>query len=287
MTFRHLVREPFVAFLLLGTAVFFAEHLLVNPAEGQTIRITLKQQARLAEGWAAQWGRPPSPAEFERLIDAEVRERIYYREALSMGLDRDDTIIRRRLVQKLEFLIEDKLPQPTESDLREFLETHAARYEEPPAYRFRHVYFSPDRHADAAAAATSALQRIESKSVDAGADLGDRFPVALDSGPLSAPRVARDFGASFADRLAALPPGRWSGPVESGYGMHLVYLDERRQAARPAFEKLVDELSRDYLYEERARLADRTYVGMKANYSVKVEPPLLLSTSAKTRSTGD
>ena len=207
------------------------------------IELTLDDLRQLQMGFAAQWERQPTPEELSGLVENRVREEILYREALAMGLDKDDDIVKRRMAQKMQFLAEDvaNAHEPTTAELQAWFEKNGDKFALPGRITFRHLYFSPDRrgrqaHDDAVKVlAKVAGQPEDSKSAAALADpfmfqdyYADRSPELL----------AKDFGSQFAQAVFKLKPGSWQGPVESGYGWHLVFVDSFTSGRLPAFEEV-------------------------------------------------
>ena len=227
------LREPLVHFLLLGGALFlYFEWRGGSGGPGSSrIVITSGLIEHLASGFARTWQRPPTDAEIKGLVDDYVKEEIATREAVGMGLDRDDTIIRRRLRQKLEFFVEDAATSsvPTDADLKAWLDKHADSFRGEAQLSFRQVYVSPHkRGASAGADVEKLLARLRAQGVRATTDgLGDASMLPTEQ-PLAPIReVARSFGDEFAQELMKIEPGQWKGPVESPYGLHVVLIRER------------------------------------------------------------
>jgi parvulin-like peptidyl-prolyl isomerase len=269
------LREPLLQFLALGLVLFIAYHEFdqtVGPLPGR-IELTADDLRQLGISWVAQ-GRPaPSPEQMQSLIDAWVREQILYREALALGLDKDDTIVRRRMAQKMEFLFEDvaALHEPTTDELRAWFEKNAERFTLPARATFRHLYFSPDgRGARARADAAAALEKIAGKSMNApeAMALGDRFMFQDYYADRAPDDVAKTFGPGFARALFQLAPGAWGGPIESGYGWHLVWVDSMTPARVPAFEEVESDVKTAWLEERRTELRGKTYEAMRKRYEV-------------------
>ena len=150
-----LLREPLLIFLVLGALLFGLYTLVKDQSQGSSdalrIQVTAADVDQLSVRWQRQMGRPPRPEELQGLTDNFVREEVLVREALALGLDRDDTGIRRRLVQKMNFLVEDLalLNEPTDADLSDYFEQHPEIYRLPPRISFTHIYFSRDQRGDA------------------------------------------------------------------------------------------------------------------------------------------
>lgn len=233
---------------------------------------TVAEPVRIGEGdlrwlkqtWSSQWLREPTADELKGLVDDLLNEKVMAREAQEMGLDKDDTIIRRRLAQKLKFLVEDtaQLAEPTEAELRQFYAANPAHFETPGKLSFRLVYFNPEHRKDAAADATAALGALSANVADDSIE-GDRLLLGDSFADTDEQALSGMFGADFAREVVALEPGGWRGPVKSGYGFHLVLVTQRTATTPKPFETVKDavlaewrsakqtELSREYLAELR------------------------------------
>lgn len=271
------LREPLLQFLALGLLLFGA-YQEINPsaepvARTGRIELTADDLRQLGISWVAQ-GRPaPSTEQMQSLVDARVREEILYREALALGLDRDDAIVRRRMAQKMEFLFEDvaALHEPTTDDLRAWFEENADRFTLPARVTFRHLYFSPDRRgARARADAAAALEKIADRSMNSpeATAVGDRFMFQDYYGERAPDDVAKTFGPGFARALFQVAPGAWAGPIESGYGWHLVWVDSMTPARVPAFEEVEPDVKTRWLEDQRGKLRQGAFDAMRARYEV-------------------
>lgn len=272
---KRLVREPLVHFGVLGALLFVLyDGVAGREPSPDRIVVDAARVEQLALGFTRVWQRPPTRSELEGLIEDFVREEVYYREALAMGLDRDDTIVRRRMRQKLEFLSEDLLAvdAPADADLDAWLAAHAADYRLEPRAALRQVYLSRERHGvETAATAERLLDRLR-----AGADpmeLGDAslLPASL---PLSPQReIARHFGDAFASEVMSLDVGRWVGPVESAFGLHLVLVEEREPGRDPRLEEVRAAVERDWSAARRKEANAAFYEALRERYEVSVEMP--------------
>jgi peptidyl-prolyl cis-trans isomerase C len=266
-----MLREPLFHFLAIG-ALIFAAYGFFGADEGDTRRIEIGpgQIDRLTEVFAAQWRRPPTEAELGGLIDQQIEEEVLYREAVALGLDRDDTIVRRRLAQKMQFLIEDTAaaPEPTDAELEAFFDAHVADFQVAPYLSFTHVYFSSDRRADAQAHALRQLAGMV--DVDRAPDRGDAFMLNYDYADVSRDDIARLFGVEFAERLFELPVGSWQGPVRSGYGFHLVRIVTKTVPPPPVYAEVRDAVLSAWLDAERRRTNTDTLEKIKASYEIVV-----------------
>jgi len=282
---KKLLREPLVHFLLLGTLLFAAYGGPVKRAASEPPKIVVSQFQidHLTEGFARTWLRAPTAEELEGLIRDYIREEVYYREAMAMGLDRDDTIIRRRLQQKLEFLSENisDFTPPTDEELRAFLRDHPDRFRLDRRFTFHQVYLSPERHRDSLAGdAGELLRQLRSSSSDASR-LGDPSLLEHRFVNVEANEVAKQFGEKFARALNDLALGEWQGPVESSYGLHLVFVDERTERRSPALEDVRDAVRREWLNVRRLESNRKFYDGLRKRYTISIEPAPAITSDTK------
>ena len=278
---KKLLREPLVHFLLIGAGLFLLSRVVGSQGGDSSGRITITPAhvERLLATWSRLRMRPPTVEELKGLVEAEIKEEVYYREAMAMGLDRDDTIIRRRLQQKLEFLAEDVVAgaRPTDAELQAFLDQHAEKFRNEARVAFRHVYLSRDRRGDAADRdAKSLLARLDApggRRSSAAEATGDPLPLPADLELERQSEVAKLFGADFAARLIELPVGRWAGPVESGYGLHLVLVRERTEGRPATLAEARDAVEREWLAARRQQFNDEFYRRLREKYIVTVALP--------------
>lgn len=258
--------------LALGLLVFAVHRAVAPPDPGRAIVLSAALRQGLRQELQRRSGVPPGPADeaaaLERWLDDEVR----YREALRLGLERGDVIVRRRLVQKMEFLTEDLEParEPTDAELAAQLAAHPERWAEPARVTLEHVFASRQRHGGAAATVAAAWRQ----ALDAGADpaaLGDPFLRGREFPRHSEAQLASVFGAAFAARAVGLAAGGWVGPVASSYGEHLVRIRERHEARQPALAEVRDAVRRDWLAGERERLDRTAMARLRAAYAIRVE----------------
>ena len=276
---KKLLREPLLHFLILGAGLFVLFYQVSDPDSDQPNRVVVSQAdvERLSSQWQRQWKRPPTKAELDGLIESYIRETILYREALALGLDQNDVIIRRRLGQKLEFLFKDLAEQiePNEEELAEFLEKHSDRYTDPGRYSFTHIYFNRDnRGSSANDAAQNALNRLHTEEgvIDVS-QIGDRFLYQYQFDNQTPAQISRIFGNTFAESLTGLKPNQWVGPVESGYGLHLVYIDRRTEPRRLPLEEIKEKVRWDVLAERRQEIDRAFYNELRKKYDVVIENP--------------
>lgn len=265
---QRLLKEPLVYFLLAGAAIFVLGGLAPANDADYRIEITAAERARLSDQWQAQMGRVPTAQELEGLIEQWIREEIYYREALRLGLDNNDTIIRRRLAQKLTFLTEDVATgsEPTRAQLQQFYQEHSDRYTVPERFSFRHRYFSSDRRADAEADARAALTAAEAGD---GSAAGDPFMLQMAYVQRSEREIAELFGREFAATLRELPAGGgWRGPIASAYGWHIVIVEQRVAARLPGYDEVARRVAIDYQQDLRRQANENYYQSLRDRYEI-------------------
>jgi hypothetical protein len=260
--------------------VLFAVYAWVGGDEAgapdRRIVVNAADVAQLGELWLKRWGRPPTPEELDSLVDSRVREEVLYRHALALGLDRDDTVVRRRLAQKIEFLFQDlsELVQPSPQDLAGYLAAHEDRFREPERLTFSHVYVSRDRRGEAAEAeAERILAELRQASPD-GAHAGYGDPLALPSrySDVDHAGIARAFGTDFADRVVELEAGAWHGPLESAYGVHLVFVQTRSESRLPGLAEIEAEVRSEWSAARRRETNEAAFAKLLESYEVVVEP---------------
>ena len=278
---KRLLREPLVHFLLLG-AVLFGAYAYAERAHGTIqqsttqIRLTVDDISQLVSVFRAQWRRDPTPEELRALVEDRVREEVLYREAVALGLDKDDTIVRRRMAQKLQFIIEDAPREPRRQELETWYAANSDRFARPPRVSFRHLYFSPDRRGTRARSdALAALTKLAGQPEDAplAATLGDAFMFLDYYRDRESEFLGKEFGPNFALAVGKLPPGSWQGPVESGFGWHLVFVDTLIPGRVPAFEEVEDDAKRAWLGEQKTQAWENAYRDMRAKYTVLLPAP--------------
>ena len=271
-----IIREPLLHFLFLGGGLF----LLFNVMNGEMVdkpnRIVVSQGqvALLATNFARTWERPPSDEEMQLLIDNYLLDEVYYREALALGLDEDDNVIRRRLRQKLGFILEDTaaLLDPDDKELTAYMDAHAEQFRVQPQVSFRQVYLSMDTRSDIDADASEILARLQ-----AGEDpqlLGDRIMLADAYTLASRDDIKRRFGEGFAHQLMRVTPGDWAGPLTSGFGGHLVLITENKPGRMPELAEVKEEVKREWLLARTEELKQNTFRKLLENYEVVMQEPM-------------
>jgi hypothetical protein len=271
---KKLHKEPLLHFLIIG-ALIFVVFSIVNKEEaavsGNKIVVSSAEIERLSDNWSKKWNRPPTETELKGLVESYIREEVYYREALALGLDQNDRILRRRLMQKMEFLSNDlaELNQPDDTALNKYFVDNQDKYKLPARVSFTHIYFSLDKR--------GAKTAEDAKSVLSGLDAlrsperGDRFMLEYDFVQETPSEVARLFGSGFAEQLFTLETNTWQGPVESGYGLHLVRISEKIDSRIPELASVIDKVRTDFMFEQRQKMNKEIYEKFKERYEIVVE----------------
>jgi hypothetical protein len=276
---KRFLKEPLLHFLLLGAAIFVAYSFVSKRSSGEPgkIVITQGQIEHLATGFAKTWQRPPTVEELAGLVRDRVREEVYCREALALGLDKDDTIIRRRLRQKMEFVSDDIAAQtePSDEELSAYLKAHPDSFRVERQFTFSQVYLNPEKHGENLA--RDAVQMLAQLNHDGGkidiSALGDSFLLEHRFEAAPASEVAKQFGEKFTAKLGELPPGQWQGPIESGYGAHLVFVSERTEGRLPALADVREAVSREWANARRLEGNEKFYQELLKRYRVTIERP--------------
>ncbi|MBW1753117.1 MAG: peptidyl-prolyl cis-trans isomerase [Deltaproteobacteria bacterium] len=267
-------KEPLLHFLIIG-AVIFVVFTIVNKegaaVSGNKIVVTATEIERLSGNWSKKWNRPPTETELKGFVESYIKEEVYYREALALGLDQNDTILRRRLMQKMEFLSNDlaELNQPDESALNKYFLENQEKYRSPARVSFTHIYFSLDKR--------GAMALEDSKRVLAELDVprvperGDSFMMEYDFVQETPFEVARLFGSGFAEQLFTLETNTWQGPVASGYGLHLVLISEKIDSRMPKLASVIEKVRTDWMFEQRQKMNKEIYEKFKERYEIVVE----------------
>jgi hypothetical protein len=276
---KGFLREPLVHFLVLGALLFALDAWLrppSSPAQQGEIVVGEARIRNLAQNFRRTWQRPPTRAELEGLVETHIREEVMVREALALGLDRDDAIIRRRLQQKVEFVSEEAAASvaPTDEDLAQYMAAHPDAFRTDARVSFAQVYLDPRKRGAALAGDAKRLLEQLNRGEPDLSKLGDSL-MLLESRYGNAPQaeVARLFGAGFAEALVTQPVGRWTGPVESGYGVHLVKVESLVPGGLPPLAEVRPLVLREWANARRQELSKALYDKLRSKYRIVVKMP--------------
>jgi peptidyl-prolyl cis-trans isomerase C len=279
--FKRALHEPLLHFLLIGLALFVVYRYMNRGQSGDVnhqILISLDDIRQLDISFVSQWHRQPTPEEFRGLVEGFIRQEVLYREGLAMGLDKDDTIVKRRMAQKMEFLAEDVASshQPTAEELKTWYSRNPQKFALADRATFRHLFFGFDqRGAKAQADAQAALVKLAAAPEDSrlAKSMTDPFMFQDYYGDRAPDQLAKEFGPTFALGLYKLKPGSWQGPIESGYGWHLVWIESITPGRIPAFEEVEPDVKTAWLADQKAIEWRKAYAKMRAKYEVVAPQP--------------
>lgn len=282
--YRVLSKEPLLHFALIGAVVFGGYHWLngrlPEADKAEPIHIGEGDIQWLKQTWASQWLRDPTAEELSGLVNDLVGEQLLAREAEAMGLGENDTIIRRRLAQKLKFVIEDtvQLAEPTEDELRQFYASHKASFATAGTVSFKQIYLNPEQRREPMADATALLAEMRSKG-NGDTVAGDRLLLGDDFQRMENSALSGMFGAEFANQVFALEPGSWKGPIKSGYGLHLVMVTEHVPAESSPFDIVRDAIVTQWRNSQQNDLSRAYLEGLRKKYGVQYDegPKALLA----------
>jgi len=272
---QRIAREPLVRFMALGGLIFLVAHVVDRERESSARQIVIDSQLerRIIGISEAQNGFVPDAEQLKVLVQGYVNDEMLYREALRVGLDRDDEIIRRRLIQKMEFLERDlaTVAPPGDPVLHAYYDSHPTLFVAPAAVSFEQIFFSSDRDGQARAQvrAQRVREEILAKAPIPTSSFGDGFPISIPSGQITRGEAAGIFGATAViDTLFTAPEGQWSAPVRSGYGWHLVKVIHRREPLRLPFEAVREQVRENYLNDQSRAAERRQLEALRARFQV-------------------
>jgi peptidyl-prolyl cis-trans isomerase C len=272
-------KEPLVLLLLLGVGIYggwrFSQSRALGVEEA-TIHVSAGQIEGMVAQWEQRWNRPPTREEIDGLIQRYVRDEMLYRQAVAMGLDKNDPVARLRTVQKLEFLTNDlaDAQQPSDADLKQYFADNEASYRSPDLISFFHVFFNPDARKNATLLdAEAELEKLRAAGEPDPAVLvvGDRFMGRSHFVSVDETGVAREMGAGFAESVMKLEPGQWHDPVLSGFGVHLVYVYGFQEGVVQPFDAVENQVLAAWHEEKREEMNARFLEGLRARYEIVID----------------
>ena len=289
----RVLKEPLLHFLVLAAGLFvLSRSFSETPSaeEPDTMVVSEQRINSLILIFRRTWQRPPTQQELDGFVEDYIKEEVFYREALAMGLDQNDTLIRRRLRQKLEFLAEDMADavEPTDQQLQQYLDEHPDTFRVERRATFSHVFLSQERRGDSLsvdAAQLLAKLRSTDGSVDP-VELGDPSLLPHDYKNLREGEIPNLFGREFGAKLFATEPGAWSGPIESAYGLHLVLLHDKTEGRVPKLDEVREAVRRDWYAARRAASKEEFFQALRQKYKVVVEKPDFASANETTPESG-
>lgn len=271
------LRDPLVHFLIGGLGLFALYAVIGKSGDVESRRIVIDKDAvaALVSQYEATWQRPPTQQQLTDLVNDHVREEVLYREGLSLGLDRDDAVVKRRVSQKVEVLSEEYGDRkvPDDRALQTYLEAHGDLYRRPGTYSFDQILLVPDRHPDMAGAIASVREQLSSGARPG--ELGDRGLLPARFVDASQPVIIRDFGKSFVLALDKLGEKGWSGPVRSSLGVHLVRLTAHKPGGVPGLDQVKGQVAEDMEEDRRKAAAESYFRQARQNYNIEIDKSAL------------
>lgn len=271
---KKLLKEPLFHFLLLG-GLIFALYGMVNRSvdDDNTILIDDFDMNNIIASWEMQWKRIPTDEELKNLIQQNIKQEIFYQEALKMKLDHNDEIIKRRLAQKMQFLSNDlaSINEPSDEELQKYYDIHFTDYLTPYTFSFYQIVFSPDNRQDPQGDAEHMISQIKNLPIAEVETKGDALPFPFFYENANAEKLNRQLGLDFSTSMEPLETGSWVGPIESGFGYHLIYLTEKTGPQIPELGNVKDDLLRDMEYDNQKKLNDLIFEELKKNYSIEFD----------------
>ncbi|MGZ5477604.1 MAG: peptidylprolyl isomerase [Thermoanaerobaculia bacterium] len=272
-----LLRDPLLHFVIAGAILFAGNELMnrseLNPSAIEYVHIGEGEIRWLKDTFANQWQRPPTEDELRGLVAAFLEEELFAREAKALGLDQNDTIVRRRLAQKLTFLVDDtsRIVEPTDEELRRFYHTNAERFRGQARITFSQLFFNPEKRQHAESDARAALVSISATGSDDAAAMGDSIPLENEFYEVDEQAVSNVFGADFARAIFLLKLGSWTGPVKSGYGVHLVRVIDLSPATLRPFGEVRQKILEEWRHQQEVE-AKAAYLGkLREKYGVVID----------------
>ena len=284
------LKEPLFHFLLIGMGIFLLYGLIANVPvdEKNSINVSVSHIDRMVSLWEKRWQRPPTQEEFNGLVKQYINEEVLYREALAMGLDKNDPVVRRRMAQKVKFISENIITIDTPSDdvLQTYLDTHASKYQLAGEITFRHIYFNPAKH-DVSMEDEAKKLLTKLLDVNSGIDVnnvGDSFLHGTTFTNLKEFELNRLLGEEFTQELFKQAVGKWAGPLTSGYGLHIIYIESKTATQTVSLEMAKQSVLKDWMSDERKKANEAFVLNLREQYDVNIAKPcstLLLQKSAK------
>ncbi len=264
------LREPFLHFIVLGIALFVAFSWL-NPSIDNANRIVIEENTirALSLQFQAKWKREPSPQELEGLVDNYITTEVYAKEAMALGLDQNDPLIKKRLRQKMEYMSENAMSlfKPSDDVLKQYFENNKSTYMREPVFSFTQIYINPDKHKDNI---SNHVLEVREKLLKKLSVSSDTSLLPRDYSQLSAYQIDRELGMGFSEQLISLELGQWSEPIPSGVGLHFIKLIERDVGKLPDFEVVRDEVIRDYSFQKRKATLEEQKALLLSKYDIEV-----------------
>ncbi len=271
---KNIFKEPFFHFISIGIALFLLYSNVTNETNSKnTILIDNSDIANILANWEMTWKRPPTEEELKGLLNQNLKQEVFYLEALRMNLDHNDEIIKRRLSQKMQFLAKNiaNITAPSEESLRKYYQEHRKKYLAPQSYSLYQIIFSPDKRKNYYEDALKTRNQNPNASFKEMENKGDALPFAYFQKNKSDKQLAMQFGNEFPKNIKDKELNKWIGPIASSFGFHLVYITEEKAPYLPEFELKRKEVERDFKYENQKKTDEEVYRALKKNYTIELD----------------
>lgn len=271
---KKILKEPFFHFILIGIALFILYGMVNKKTNAKnTIIINDFDISNLISKWEMQWKRAPTEKELQSLISSNIKQEIFYQEALKMNLDHNDEIIKRRLSQKMQFLSNDiaAMIEPSDEDLKEYYKEHSSKYLTPPSYSLYQITFSSDKRKDNYKDALETLKQFPNATFDEMKNWGDILPFNYYFENVNANELGLQLGSKFPATLKDQELNKWVGPILSGFGYHLVYITEKTEPQLPPYKSIKRSILRDYEYNQQQKIDEAIYQELKKKYQIEID----------------
>ena len=271
---KKILKEPFFHFIGIGIILFILYGLVSDKTVSKnTIVITDFDVSSIIASWEMQWKRPPTEQELQNLINLNIKQEVFYQEALNMNLDHNDEIIKRRLAQKMQFLSNDiaTMIKPTEDDLKIYFQKNSDKYLTPTSYSLYQITFSPDKRKDSYKDAEETLNNFSKATFDEMKQFGDSLPFDYFIEDVNANELGLLLGSKFPKALENQLLNKWVGPIPSGFGYHLVFITEKVSPKIPSFESVKKAVYRDYEYDKQQEIDETIYQELKKKYMIDID----------------
>jgi hypothetical protein len=273
---KKILFNPLLHFLFIGIFLFLLYQWVKPSQQSQdTIIIDDEMVARSISLFKSDWGRMPSTSELEGLIERQIRLEVLYRQALKLNLDHNDELIRRRMEQKINFITNDlaTIKEPSDDTLKAFMQRHGDKYKLPEKVSFVHIYLNPEQRSTARKDAMAKLLTLpkQDQRPKEKITMGDAFPMLQVVNDMSRKEIASQMGDDFADSIFKAPVGVWQGPLLSGFGLHLVFVEKHVPAKDAVWSTVRAEVLRDYQYENSQMINEKVYQDFRKQYKVKFD----------------
>jgi len=269
---KNILREPILLIILFGILLFWLYSSISSYYESKNkqIYVSTGQVELLKESFTKTWNRPPVESELEAQIENYIKDEVFYREAVKLGLDKTDPAVKRRLRQLMELMLDDNSrAYPSEDQLQTYLQDNPDKFQEDPRISFSHIYFATEDKQGA----IELLPGLQDDSINGQDYTGSMIMIPDKFEDESQSSLNGIFGTEFSSAIFDLEAGNWQGPVASAYGWHLVQISKITPGLLPDLDDVWDQVEREWLFNQRQVRNEEQYEQMKDQYVIAIENP--------------